>query len=139
IFLRRRLHAVDLLPVEIHIVRAARRVGRPIFFSTAIILVAFIPLFTMTGVPGKIFAPMSVTYGFALIGALLIAFTLSPVLCALLLKPPFAEEDTRFVAGLKRLYMRVLHWGLSNPGLTVALAAVLVLIGPRSAPLRGGR
>ena len=49
-----------------HILRAAREVGRPIFFSTTIIVVAFIPLFTMTGVPGKVFAPMSLTYGFAL-------------------------------------------------------------------------
>jgi cobalt-zinc-cadmium resistance protein CzcA len=138
IFLQLSHHAAHHRPVEITIVRAARHVGRPIFFSTAIILVAFIPLFTMTGVPGKIFAPMSVTYGFALIGALLIAFTLSPVLCALLLKPPFREEDTRFVAGLKRLYMRVLHWGLSNPRLTVALAAGLFLIALVALPLMGG-
>ena len=65
--------------------RAARQVGQPIFFSTAIIVVAFIPLFTMTGVPGKIFAPMSITYGFALFGALLMAFTLAPVLCSFFL------------------------------------------------------
>ncbi|HZN45113.1 MAG TPA: efflux RND transporter permease subunit, partial [Nitrospiraceae bacterium] len=69
------------LTVPQQIVRAARQVGQPIFFSTAIIVVAFIPLFTMTGVPGKIFAPMSITYGFALLGALLMAFTLAPVLC----------------------------------------------------------
>src|SRR5207244_11586340 len=118
-------HAARHRPLEFTIVRSARHVGRPIFFSTAIILVAFIPLFTMTGVPGKIFAPMSITYGFALIGALLIAFTLSPVLCAMLLKPPFAEEDTRFVAGLKRLYMRVLHGGLSHSGLPVRVAVGL--------------
>ena len=58
----------------------ARRpeVGRPIFFATTIIVVAFMPLFTMTGVPGKVFAPMSLTYGLALTGALLMAFTLAP-------------------------------------------------------------
>ena len=76
--------------------RAARQVGRPIFFSTAIIVVAFIPLFTMTGVPGKIFAPMSITYGFALLGALLMAFTLAPVLCSFLLTGSIKEEDTRW-------------------------------------------
>ena len=138
IFLQLSHHAAQQRPVEITIVRAARHVGRPIFFSTAIILVAFIPLFTMTGVPGKIFAPMSVTYGFALLGALLIAFTLSPVLSALLLKPPLREEDTRFVAGLKRLYMRVLHWGLANPRLTVALAVGLFMIALAALPLMGG-
>ncbi len=74
------------LTLHQHIVRAARQVGQPIFYSTAIVVVAFIPLFTMTGVPGKIFAPMSITYGFALLGALLMAFTLAPVLCSFLLK-----------------------------------------------------
>src|SRR3989441_12993311 len=98
IFLQLSHHAAQQRPVGV----TARHVGRPIFFSTLIILVAFVPLFTMTGVPGKIFAPMSVTYGFALFGALLIAMTISPVLCALLLKPPLREGDTRFIAWLKR-------------------------------------
>jgi len=66
--------------VMVHIMAAARDVGRPIFFATTIIIIAFIPLFTMTGVPGQIFAPMSLTYGLALSGALLMAFTLAPVL-----------------------------------------------------------
>src|SRR5262249_15576884 len=82
------------LTVPMHIMRAAREVGRPIFFATTIIVVAFVPLFTMTGVPGKIFAPMSVTYGFALSGALLMAFTLAPALCSLLLTGPIDETDT---------------------------------------------
>src|SRR3989449_3250348 len=126
IFLQLSHLAAQHRPVGVTIVRAARHVGRPIFFSTLIILVAFIPLFTMIGVPGKIFAPMSVTYGFALLGALLIAVTLSPVLCALLLKPPLPEKDTRFVAWLKRLYLVTLRRVLANRGLTVALAAGLL-------------
>ncbi len=138
IFLQLSHHAALHRPVEITVVRAARHVGRPIFFSTAIILVAFIPLFTMTGVPGKIFAPMSVTYGFALLGALLIAFTLSPVLCALLLKPPLREEDTRFVAWLKRGYMRLLYRALANPRLTVTLAIALGVVTLAALPLMGG-
>jgi heavy metal efflux system protein len=138
IFLQLSLHAAAQRPVEITVVRAARHVGRPIFFSTAIILVAFIPLFTMTGVPGKIFAPMSVTYGFALLGALLIAFTLSPVLSAILLKPPFREDDTRLVAALKRLYLRALRWSFVNPKLTVGLAAALVMIALGALPFIGG-
>ena len=54
--------------------------AKPVLFATLIILVAFIPLFTMQGVPGKIFAPMSVTYGFALTGALIFALVFAPVL-----------------------------------------------------------
>ena len=62
------------------IVQGVQDAARPVLFSTLIILVAFIPLFTMQGVPGKIFAPMSVTYGFALTGALIFALVFAPVL-----------------------------------------------------------
>ncbi|HEY6085487.1 MAG TPA: efflux RND transporter permease subunit, partial [Nitrospira sp.] len=85
------------LTIPMHIMRAAREVGRPIFFATTIIVVAFMPLFTMTGVPGKIFAPMSLTYGLALTGALLMAFTLAPALCAILLTNDVREHDTPIV------------------------------------------
>jgi cobalt-zinc-cadmium resistance protein CzcA len=62
------------------IVQGVKDAARPVLFSTLIILIAFIPLFTMQGVPGKIFAPMSVTYGFALTGALIFALIFAPVL-----------------------------------------------------------
>ncbi len=62
------------------IIVGVQEAARPVLFSTLIILVAFIPLFTMQGVPGKIFAPMSVTYGFALTGALIFALIFAPVL-----------------------------------------------------------
>jgi len=116
------------LTVPQQIVRAARQVGQPIFFSTAIIVVAFIPLFTMTGVPGKIFAPMSITYGFALFGALLMAFTLAPVLCSLLLTGVVKEEDTRFVGAIRRTYLTVLQWALRH-NVKVIGAALLLLVG----------
>src|SRR5262247_566190 len=70
---------------------AAREVVKPIFFSTAIIVAAFIPLFTMTGVEGKVFGPMAITNGLALTGALLLAITFSPVAASLLLKPENEE------------------------------------------------
>lgn len=109
-----------------HIVRAARQVGRPIFYSTAIIVVAFIPLFTMTGVPGKIFAPMSITYGFALLGALLMAFTLAPVLCSFLLRGPISEADTGFVRVIRRAYLRLVTWALDHRVVVVGFAAGLL-------------
>jgi cobalt-zinc-cadmium resistance protein CzcA len=116
------------LPTSAHILRAAREVGRPIAFATTIIIIAFIPLFTMAGVPGKIFAPMSLTYGFALSGALLMAFTLSPALCSLLLKSPLAHEDTAIVHYLRRWYLRALGWALNREALVIG-GAVLLLIG----------
>src|SRR5439155_2051270 len=74
------------LPLKERIVRASHEVERALFFSTAIMLCAFIPLFTMRGPEGQIFGPMADTYAFALAGALLLALTLSPVLCLLLFK-----------------------------------------------------
>lgn len=68
--------------VEDVIAEAMEEASRPVLFSVAIILVAFIPLFTMQGVPGKIFAPMSVTYGYALVGACLFTLLIAPVLAS---------------------------------------------------------
>lgn len=109
------------------IVRASRQVGREIFFSTTIIVVAFIPLFTMTGVPGRIFAPMSVTYGLALLGAMLMACTLAPVLCSFLLTGPVREQETAFFSTIRRTYTTLLRWALRRQIAVVALALVLVL------------
>jgi cobalt-zinc-cadmium resistance protein CzcA len=123
-------HGPGLTPHH-QIVRAARQVGRPIFFSTAIIVVAFIPLFTMSGVPGKIFAPMSITYGFALLGALLMAVSLAPVLCSLLLTGPLREEDTAVVRVVRRVYRAVLRRALARRwavlGVVLGLLAVALL------------
>lgn len=116
------------LTVHQQIVRAARQVGQPIFYSTAIIVVAFIPLFTMTGVPGKIFAPMSITYGFALVGALLMAFTLAPVLCSFLLKGKISEDDTTIVRGVRRAYNGILDWALGHRSVVVGACVGLLAL-----------
>jgi len=126
------------LTVHQQIVRAARQVGQPIFYSTAIIVVAFIPLFTMTGVPGKIFAPMSITYGFALLGALLMAFTLAPVLCSFLLTGPISEDDTFLVKPLRKMYQRTLDWALDHRQVVVALAVVLLMVALVALQFLGG-
>ncbi len=126
------------LTVPHHVVRAAKQVGRPIFYSTAIIVVAFIPLFTMQGVPGKIFAPMSITYGFALCGALLMAFTLAPVLCVLLLRAPVREEDTVLVRGVRRIYGTILGGVLRRSRLTILLVVVLLALSMVALQFLGG-
>src|SRR5574341_2127093 len=126
------------LTVPMHITRAAREVGKPIFFATTIIVVAFVPLFTMTGVPGKIFAPMSLTYGFALTGALLMAFTLAPALCSLLLSDPMREEETPLVRTIRRLYLLALAWALEHELLVIGLALGLFLLATAAVPLLGG-
>ena len=112
--------------IKDHIVHASRDVGRPIFFATTIIIVAFVPLFTMQGVPGKIFAPMSLTYGFALTGALMMAFTVAPVLCSWLLKTPLPEKDTRLVEWIRRHYLRSLSWALDRQAVVIVFAVLLL-------------
>jgi cobalt-zinc-cadmium resistance protein CzcA len=126
------------LSVPMHIVRAAREVGRPIFFATTIIVVAFIPLFTMTGVPGKVFAPMSLTYGFALSGALLMAFTLAPALCSLFLTGPIREEETVLVRKLRTLYTHLLEWSLEHQAIVIGIALLVLLAALIAVPFLGG-
>jgi cobalt-zinc-cadmium resistance protein CzcA len=126
------------LTIHQHIIRATRQVGRPIFFSTAIIVVAFVPLFTMTGVPGKIFAPMSITYGFALLGALLMAFTLAPVLCSLFLRSPIKETDTPIVGAIHRAHAGLVAWALEHRMLVVGAASGLVALAFLASRLLGG-
>ena len=133
--LSRRLPEDDLATL---IIEGVQDASRPVLFSTAIILVAFIPLFTMEGVPGKIFAPMSVTYGFALIGALLFALVFAPVL-AMVLAPKnapvavskegdiHAGEGTWLSNLLRKYYNRGFSWTIRHPR-TVWISFGLALV-----------
>lgn len=120
------------------ITEAAQQVGAPIFFSSAIIVAAFLPLFTMKGVEGKIFSPMALTYGFALSGALLLALTFSPALSSLVLKPRDGEHETLLVRGIKRVYRRVLGGVLARPLLTVTIAFLALAATMATLPFIGG-
>ena len=106
------------------------QVDRAILFSTAITLAAFLPLFTMQGVEGQIFRPMARTYAYALAGALIGTFTVTPVLTTLLLPEHIHHVETVVVRALRRLYEPVLHWALSRRALVVAIGvAFLVGVG----------
>ena len=112
---------------------ATGRAARPVLFSTAIILVAFIPLFTMQGVPGKIFAPMSVTYGFALTGALIFALFFAPVLASLESRKSVREggaheSDTRLSNWLRLRYGNVLSLILPRRRFVMFAAFVFFLL-----------
>src|SRR5262249_48951804 len=89
------------------IFRAAAAVNRSIFFPAAIIIAAFIPLFTLSGVEGHIFSPMAKTYAYALVGGLIATFTVTPALSAYLLPEHVQETDTLVVRWLHRLYAPV--------------------------------
>jgi len=103
-------------------------VDRAIFFSTAITIAAFIPLFTMQGVEGQIFAPMAKTYGYALVGALLATFTVSPVLLSCLLPETMREHETVAVRLLRRAYVAVLRLGMRRRVIPAAAALALLIV-----------
>jgi cobalt-zinc-cadmium resistance protein CzcA len=107
------------LPFKERILRASSEVERGLFFSTAIMVCAFIPLFTMQGPEGQIFGPMADTYAFALGGALLLALTLSPVLCLLLFRRLKPARDNFLVRWLRRGYLRNLELCLNHRALTL--------------------
>jgi cobalt-zinc-cadmium resistance protein CzcA len=105
---------------------SALQVDRAVFFTAAITVTAFVPLFTMQGVEGQIFGPMARTYGYALAGALIATFTVTPVLSALLLPAEIREVETFIVRGLRAAYTPVLRWALRNLRTAVMIGGVFL-------------
>ena len=106
---------------------AAREVNRAILFSIGIIIAGFIPLFTLSGVEGHIFGPMAKTYAYALAGALLATFILSPALSAVLLPARIVETETLIVRLLRVVVDPVLRFAVPNRLLTLGLACSLLI------------
>jgi len=107
------------------IFRAATEVNRAIFFSAAIIIAGFIPLFTLSGVEGHIFGPMAKTYAYALAGALIATFTVVPALSAYLLDERVRETETFVVTALRRLYTPVVEFAVAHRILALAATGIL--------------
>ncbi len=108
------------------VLTAAREVANPVAFAILIIIVVFLPLFSLEGLEGKLFKPMAFNISFAMAGSLILALTLIPVLAALILKPK-EERDTFLVAGIKRLYLPLLSWALQHKKTVVGSAVALLL------------
>jgi heavy metal efflux system protein len=105
---------------------SALQIDKAVFFSTTIIVAAFIPLFTMQGVEGQIFNPMAKTYAYALVGALIATFTVTPCLASLLLPAHVEEVETLIVRGIRRVYTPILHWSLGHRKISVTIGAVFL-------------
>ncbi|MGE5835659.1 MAG: efflux RND transporter permease subunit, partial [Acidobacteriota bacterium] len=117
---------------------ATRLVGRPVFFSMVIIVLAFVPVFALTGQEGKLFHPLAFTKTFAVLAATVIAVTLVPVLCTVLLRGRIhAEEANPVMRVLRRLYQPVLEAALRFRRVTVGLA-VLAVVGALALSTRIG-
>jgi heavy metal efflux system protein len=105
---------------------SALQVDKAVFFTAAITVTAFVPLFTMQGVEGQIFGPMARTYGYALAGALIATFTVTPVLAALVLPKNIEEVETVIVRALRASYTPVLRWALGHLKAAVAVGVVFL-------------
>ena len=123
------------------LVKAVQEVATPVIVGVGIIILVFLPLMTLQGMEGKMFAPLAFTISIALAISLFLSLTLSPVLSSYLLKGG-AEHDTRVIAFMKRHYLRMLHWALANSkktvfsavGLFVATVAIVPLLGTSFIP-----
>jgi heavy metal efflux system protein len=107
---------------------AGTSVSRSILFAALIIIVGFIPLFTLSGVEGHIFGPMAKTYAYALAGGLIATFTVAPALSAYLLPEETRHSETWVVRLLRRFYQPVLNLGFKRKLATVTAAALLLAL-----------
>jgi cobalt-zinc-cadmium resistance protein CzcA len=114
---------------------SALQVDKAVLFSALITVAGFVPLFTMQGVEGQIFGPMARTYGYALAGALIATFTVTPVVASFLLPARLKEVETIVVRTLHRVYNPALRFALNHRPLTVAISlaflGVSVFVGSR--------
>jgi cobalt-zinc-cadmium resistance protein CzcA len=107
---------------------SATQVSKAVFYSTAITVAGFVPLFTMQGVEGQIFNPMARTYAYALAGALLATFTVTPVLASLLMPAHVRETETAVVRRIHGAYETILRWTLANRAITIGTGLAFLAI-----------
>ena len=118
------------------ILDATQEVATPTVFGIVIIILVFLPLMTLQGIEGKLFAPLALTIVMALAVSLLVALFLTPVLCSYILKGG-ADHDTRVIAVLKRAYLQLLDRALSHQRATLAVALGLLLASVALFPFLG--
>jgi heavy metal efflux system protein len=121
-------HGSDFRGKMLALFHGAVEVNRAILFAAAIIIVGFIPLFTLSGVEGHIFGPMAKTYTYAIAGGLIATFTITPAFSALLLPAHVEEAETGLMAALRRFYTPILDVAVRRKTWTLAAAAVLLCI-----------
>jgi Cu(I)/Ag(I) efflux system membrane protein CusA/SilA len=108
--------------------KAARLVGRPISFAMVIIILAFVPVFALTGMEGKMFHPLAFTKTFAMVCSTILAITLVPVLCTFLIRGKLHSENANpIMRMLRAIYQPVLRWALRHRIITLGAAVALLL------------
>ncbi len=119
------------------IIRAVVEVARPIVFSIFIIVLVFVPLFTLEGMEGKMFKPLATTMIFAMLGSLIAALTVVPVVLSYLMKSGPAAGESRIFTGLRRRYTRLLNATLNHRKATLIVAVVMFMAALASIPFLG--
>jgi cobalt-zinc-cadmium resistance protein CzcA len=117
---------------------AAHDVERPIFYAIAVIIAGYLPIYVLTGPSGRLFQPMADTMSFALLGALLCALTVLPVLCGYFLRKHVHEPRVRAYEAVRAVYGRMLGWCLRNRYVTVALVLAVFACSLLLIPFIGG-
>ena len=120
------------------IVAAARDVDRPIFYSVAVIIAGYLPIYVLHGPSGMLFHPMADTMSFALIGSLILALTLVPVMASYLFKAGVKEKTNLAYEWFKREYAAELNWCLDRPKLTMLIATAIFAATLLLVPYIGG-
>ncbi|VAV95104.1 Cobalt-zinc-cadmium resistance protein CzcA; Cation efflux system protein CusA [hydrothermal vent metagenome] len=108
------------------VLTAAKEVANPVSFAIGIIIIVFMPLFSLDGLEGKLFKPMAFNISFAMAGSMLLTLTIIPVLAALILKPK-EEKDTFLVRWIKKIYLPMLAFGLRRKAVVVGSAVILLI------------
>ena len=108
-------------PVHVRIAEAAHEVQRPVFYAIAIIITAYLPIFTLQAVEGRLFRPMAWTVAFALLGVLLFSMILAPVLSSLLFSKGAKEWKNPVMEFLRARYRRAVTWAIHHHGLTIGV------------------
>jgi heavy metal efflux system protein len=133
----RRLGPSGKGPMMERVLAGAREVGTPMTYSTIIIGLAFLPLFTLAGVPGAIFAPMAKTYAMGITGGIIFAMTLTPVLASKYIPAQAEEKENFLMRGLHAFYQPIFGIGLRRPRLTLVLGILPILACIGLAPFLG--
>src|SRR5215204_5678559 len=138
--LKQNAHLPAPRPAAEVVFKASSEIRNSILFATLIIILVFLPLFSLGGFEGRMFAPLAFVYIISLTASLIVALTVTPVLCYYLLghsKLLHDERDSRLVAWLKRRYARILNWTLRHPYKIIGASAVMLLVAVLLFPFMG--
>ena len=119
------------------VLAASMEIGRPIFFAVLIIIAVFLPLYTLTGIEGKLFTPLARTVTYAMAGSLVMALLITPTLAIWVFRRGRTRPTREIIKALRRPYLAVLEWGLDRPFVTAAAYVAAIALSLAALPFLG--